>query len=361
MPDSVPGSPPDSAAASRPLSVVLLGYGLAGRVFHGPLLRAAPDLSLDAIVTADPGRAGQAAADHPDAVVLPDSAEAWEHGFDLAVVATANIAHVPLARAALANGMHVVVDKPVAPTAADVAALADQARSVGRLLVPFHNRSLDSDFLTVLRHAPAIGTIHRFESRIERFRLAPKGGWRDLAEPDQLGGVLYDLGPHVVYQALRLLGPVRHVAATVRTVRPACLVDDDAVLVLTHESGAVSVLTVSQASAFGEPRFTVVGTRGALRVDASDSQEAVLAAGGDPGRPDWGVEPPGARATLRRALDDGTVVDEQVPLATGQWPDFYPAVVAAIREGTAPPATADEAVATAAVLDSADREAPARP
>ena len=342
------GSPED-----RPLSVVLLGYGLAGRVFHGPLIGAASALSLDAIVTADPARAAQARQDHPDASVLASAEQAWSGAFDVAVVATANVTHLPLAEHAIDAGMHVVVDKPVGPTAAAVAALADRARLAGVLLVPFHNRGLDSDFRTVLRHAPSIGRIHRFESRIERFRLAPKGGWRDLAEPEQMGGMLYDLGPHVVYQALRLLGPVRTVTAVVRTVRPAAVVDDDAVVLLQHEGGAVSELTVSQASVFGEPRFTVLGTRGGLRVGASDSQEAVLAAGGDPSAPGWGTEPAAAAALLRRVLDDGTVVEDAVALEDGRWPDFYPRLASAIRGEGPPPATAAEAVATAQVLDAA--------
>ncbi len=342
-----------SPTADRPLSVVLLGYGLAGRVFHAPLIAAAAGLRLDAIVTSDAERAASARRDHPGADVIVRADDAWTRGFDLAVVATANVTHVPLAEQALAAGMHVVVDKPVGPTAAAVSALADQARRVDRLLVPFHNRGLDSDFRTVLRHAQDLGDIHRFESRIERFRLAPKGGWRDRAEPEQMGGMLYDLGPHVVYQAIRLLGPVRRVAAAVRTVRPGSAVDDDVVVLLWHDGGAVSELTVSQASVFGEPRYTVVGTRGGLRIDASDSQEAVLAAGGDPGRGGWGVEPAASTALLRRALDDGSVAEDVVPLADGRWPDFYPQVAAAIRGEGAPPATADEAIATAEVLDAA--------
>lgn len=344
---------PDDPTRARPLSVALLGYGLAGRVFHGPLLAAAADLSLDAIVTADPGRSAAAREAHPGATVLADAGEVWAGGFDLAVVATANVTHIPLAEQALDADLHVVVDKPVGPTAAAVASLAARADAAGLLLVPFHNRGLDSDFRTVLRHAADLGEVHRFESRIERFRLAPKGGWRDRAEPEQMGGMLYDLGPHVVYQALRLLGPVRRVAAAVRTVRPGAAVDDDVVVLLWHDGGAVSELTVSQASVFGTPRYTVLGTRGGLRVDASDSQEAVLAAGGDPSQPGWGIEPPQSRAVLRRALDDGDVDEDEVPLEDGRWPDFYPQVAAAVRGDGPPPATAEEAVATAEVIDAA--------
>ncbi len=351
MPDVTPDEP------ARPLSVVLFGYGLAGRVFHGPLLGATPALSLDAIVTSDPGRQAQARADHPTADVLDSADDVWDRPFDLAVVATANVTHVPLATRSIEAGMSVVVDKPVGPTAASVRDLAERARANGVLLVPFHNRGLDSDFLTVLRHADAIGTIHRFESRIERFRLVPKGGWRDRAEADQMGGMLYDLGPHVTYQALRLLGPARQVAAAVRIVRPESVTDDDVVVTIWHESGAVSELTVSQASVFGQPRFTVLGTRGGLQVAASDSQEAVLAGGGDPAAPGWGVEPSGTEAVLRRALDDGTVVEETAPLERGRWNDFYPQVAAAMRGDGPPPATADEAVATAAVLDAARESA----
>ena len=344
---------PAETTATSPLSVALLGYGLAGRVFHGPLIGAASDLSLDAIVTSDAGRAAQARAAHPSAAILPSADDVWAGSFDLVVVASANVTHVPFATRALESGMHVVIDKPVGPTAASVQALVDQAQAAGLLLVPFHNRALDSDFLTVQRYADALGTVHRLESRIERFRLAPKGGWRDLPEPEQMGGMLYDLGPHVIYQALRLLGPVRRVVAAVRTVRPGAVVDDDVVVTLWHENGALTELTVSQAAIFGEPRFTVLGTRGGLRVSASDSQEAVLVAGGDPNQDGWGVEPAGTEATLRRVDDDGQVVEESVPLEPGRWPDFYPQVAAAIRGDGAPPAPVAEAVATAAIIDAA--------
>jgi scyllo-inositol 2-dehydrogenase (NADP+) len=264
-----------------PLSVVLLGYGLGGRVFHGPLVSTTPGLSLDAIVTGDPDRQAQARSAYPDAVIYDSPEQAWSGGHDLAVISTANVTHVDYATAALGSGLNVVLDKPIAPTASAATALGVLASEHGLLLVPFQNRRWDSDFLTLVAVADSgdLGTVHRFESRIERMRVVPKGGWRDSTDPQDMGGMLYDLGAHVVDQALLLMGPVVAVTASVRSVRSPGATDDDVTMLLEHESGAVSVLTVSQVGAFAGPRFTLYGTRGGLRIDASDSQEAALVGG----------------------------------------------------------------------------------
>jgi scyllo-inositol 2-dehydrogenase (NADP+) len=344
-----------SPEAERPLSVVLLGYGLGGRVFHAPLVVATPGLSLDAIVTSDSARAEQARAAHPGVTVHSTPERAWSGEHDLAVISTANVTHVPYARAALEAGLHVVLDKPMAPDAATAAQLADLAASRERHLIPFQNRRWDSDFLTACAWVgdERLGTVHRFESRIERMRVAVKPGWRGSADPADMGGMLYDLGAHVVDQALHLMGPVVSVAASVRTVRPADATDDDVTLLLTHESGAVSLLTVSQAGAFGDPRLTLFGTRGGLRIDGSDSQEAALVAGRDPAASDWGTEPAGSEALLRRYDDQNQATDETVPLARGDWPAFYRGVAAALRgEGPDPVLVAD-VIQTLRVLDAA--------
>ena len=338
-----------------PLSVVLVGYGLGGRVFHAPLISTEPGLSLDAIVTADPDRAADARAAHPDVKVYPTVDGAWAGGHDLAVISTANVTHVPYARAALTAGLHVVLDKPLAPTAAVARELADLATGSGRHLIPFQNRRWDSDFRTAQAVAASgeIGTVHRFESRIERMRVTPKAGWRGSADPADMGGMLYDLGAHVVDQALLLLGPVASVAATVRSVRPADPTDDDVVLLLTHTSGAVSLLAVSQLGAFGQPRMTLLGTRGGLRIDASDSQEQALARGDRPDSPSWGIEPDASAALLRRVDDANNASDERLPLATGQWPLFYRGVAPALRGEAPDPVLVEDAIANLRVLDAA--------
>lgn len=340
------------------LSVVLLGYGLGGRVFHGPLVTAEPGLSLDAIVTRDEGRAGQARAAHPGVRVYSSAEDAWAGGHDLAVISTANVTHVPYAAEALAAGLHVVLDKPIAPTADAARALAELATAAGRRLIPFQNRRWDSDFSTarLVAEDGLIGMVHRFESRIERMRVTPKPGWRGSPDPADMGGMLYDLGAHVVDQALVLMGPVVSVAASVRSVRPTDPTDDDVVLMLTHDSGAVSMLVVSQIGAFPGPRMTLYGTRGGLRIDASDSQEAALVAGGDPAADGWGAEPAGSEALLSVVDADSVATATAVPLVAGAWPQFYRGVVAALRDGAPDPVSLVDVIENLRVLDAA-REA----
>ncbi len=339
----------------RPLSVVLLGYGLGGRVFHAPLIAATPGLSLDAIVTSDSERAEQARAAHPGVTVYATAEQAWTGDHDIAAISTANVTHVPYARAALEAGLHVVLDKPLAPDAATAQELADLALTRGRHLIPFQNRRWDSDFLTAKAIAAQgrIGTVHRFESRIERMRVTVKPGWRGSADPADMGGMLYDLGAHVVDQALDLMGPVVSVAAAVRTVRPDDATDDDVTLLLTHDSGSVSLLVVSQLGAFAEPRMTLLGTRGGLRIGASDSQEAALVAGGDPAADGWGREPAGTEALLRVYDAANVPTDETLPLLQGNWPAFYGGVAAAVRGEAPDPVLVTDVIENLRVLDAA--------
>ena len=351
-----------AAITDRPASVVLVGYGLAGRVFHAPLIDTTPGLLLDAIVTTDPGRRQQAAESYPNAVIYDSPEQAWASGHDLAAIATPNVTHVPFAQAALSNGLNVVLDKPIAPTAAVAAALAELAAEKGALLVPFQNRRWDSDFLTAMRVATdgSIGTVHRYESRIERMRVTPKPGWRGSTDPADMGGMLYDLGAHAVDQALRLMGPVSEVYASVRTVRPGDGSDDDVTIMLTHESGAVSQVTVSQIGAFASPRLVLFGTLGGLRIDASDSQEPALVSGRLPDEESWGLEPDGTAATLLQYTIESALTETSVPLQRGDWPAFYLGVAAALRGESAAPVLVDDVIADLRVLDAARESASTR-
>lgn len=344
--------------ADAPHSVVLIGYGLGGRVFHAPLITAEPRLSLDAIVTRDPERAAQAASDYPDARIYASVDEAWAGGHALAAISTANVTHVPYAEAALDAGMHVVLDKPIAPSADASVALAERAAAADRLLVPFQNRRWDSDLRTAqaVMAGGALGLVHRFESRIVKMRVTPREGWRLSAQPEDMGGLLYDLGVHVIDQALQLMGPVTSVAAWARSVRPADDTDDDVTVVLTHDSGAISLLTVSQVQAFGEPRMTLYGTLGGLRIDVSDGQEPELAAGDDPADPDWGTRAPGTEAVLRTFDVDSTMTEQRVTLEPGAWPAFYRGVADAMDGTGDVPVLLSDVIQTMRVLDAA-REA----
>ena len=338
-----------------PLRVALIGYGLAGRVFHAPLIQANPDLALEAVITSDPERQQQVREDLPTARVPSTAEEVWAapEDFDLVVIATANIAHLPHTLAAIAAGFHTVVDKPLAGDAEQGRRIEAAANAAGRQVHPFQNRRWDSDFLTLLSLSDQIGRIHRFESHFDRFRSVPKGGWRDLADPAQLGGVLLDFGAHLVDQAIELLGPVAQVSATARTVRDASASDDDMQIHLTHTNGAISYLTGSQVSVFAEPRFNVLGTSGGILMTAGDSQEAALKAGLSPVDDHWGVEPMESSALLRACQPDGSLRDSPIPLTRGRWDLFYVGVVNSLRDLASPPVPLADAVANLRVLDAA--------
>lgn len=343
------------------LRVVLFGYGLAGRVFHTPLIAATPGMTITAVVTGHQERRAQARADHPDAVLYETSNEALADAddFDVAVIAGANITHAPLALASIANGWHVVIDKPMAPDAAAAQAIVDAAQAAGLQVHPFQNRRWDSDFLTLraLVACESIGTPHRFESRIERLRIAPRGSWRESADPAALGGVLLDFGAHLVDQAIELLGPITAVRAWARSVRFEGLAPDDMAITAFHESGAISELIGSQAAAFGQPRFTLLATRGGIRINGSDTQEDALRSGTSADSPGWGIEAADSTATVVTPDAQEQPSSREVALVRGEWNNYYPSIRDAILGISAAPVPAQDVVANMRVLDAAAHSA----
>ena len=338
------------------LRVALIGYGLAGAAFHAPFIAVTPGLRLASIVTSNLERGARARRDHPGAAILPGVDALWEAPaeHDLAVVAAPNRFHTPLAAAALDAGLHVVVDKPLAVRASDGQALAQRAEGAGRMLTVFHNRRWDGDFLTLRRLVAegALGSVWRFESRFERWRPEVSvSGWRERDDPEEAGGVLYDLGSHLVDQALVLFGPVEQVYAEIERRREGAAVDDDVFLALTHRSGVRSHLWASQAAAQEGPRMRVLGSRAGYVKWGLDVQEEPLRAGALPG-PGWGREEP-ERWGLLGAGDDAVPVETE----PGNYGAFYAGVVAALRDRSPPPVPAREAVAVLEVLEAARQSA----
>jgi predicted dehydrogenase len=275
-------------------------------------------------------------------------ARAGEH--DLVVVASPSGTHVEVALAALAHRLAVVVDKPLATTAADGRRVADAARATDRLLTVFHNRRWDSDQLTLRRlvEAGELGTVFRHESRFERWRPARAvGSWRDELPPEQGGGVLTDLGPHLVDQALELFGPVERVYAEVHAHRGG-FADDEAFLALAHASGVRSHLSLGLVFGAPGPRRRVVGELGTFVVDELDGQEDALRTGARPGEPGFGVEPFERNGRLVMGSDVRTV-----PSEPGRWSAFYAGVVGALRGVGPAPVDPADAVAGLAVIDAA--------
>lgn len=310
-------------------------------------------LDLVAVVTSDPARRARAAAAHPQVALFAHADELWAGGvdLDLAVVAAPNRAHVPVARAALDAGLAVVVDKPLAPTAEEGRRLVDEAVGRGLLLTVFNNRRWDGDFLTVRRllDSGTLGDTWRFESRFERWRPGPPAdAWRERADPMEGGGILLDLGSHLVDQALVLLGPARSVYAEVARRRPGAQVDDDVFVAVEHISGAWSHLWASSVAPRPGPRFRMLGSKAGYEVWGMDPQEEALKRGEPPGGADWGRVPPSRWGTVGA----GDQV-ELVPTEPGDYRRLYEGVVAALWEDAPPPVDPWDAVRTLEVLDAA--------
>jgi scyllo-inositol 2-dehydrogenase (NADP+) len=338
-----------------PLRVGLIGYGLAGSAFHAPLIAAEPRLELAAVVTGNAERAARVATDHPGARVVGDADALWALAgeLDVAVVAAPNRQHVPLALAALDAGLHVVVDKPVAPSAARARELRDAAAARGLLAVPFHNRRWDGDALTLraLLDADALGPVLRFESRLERWRPeVDLTRTRELADPDDAGGVLFDLGTHLIDQALWLFGPATVAHAELRVARPGAQVDDDTFVALEHASGVRSHLWASLITAQPSPRMRVLGQRAAWVKEGVDVQEAALRGGADPRDPGFGRDAP-ERYGLLGAADDVRPVETR----PGRYLAFYAGLADAIRAGAPPPVSLDDAIAGLEIIAAARR------
>jgi predicted dehydrogenase len=338
----------------------VIGFGLGGRVFHAPLVAATPGLRLATIVTGDPERQGDARRRHPEARILPRVDDLWAAAadHDLVVVTTPNRFHVPLALAALESGLPVVVDKPLAPTAAEAEPLLAVAAASGLLLSVFQNRRWDGDFLTVRRLVAddAVGRVTRFESRFERWRPERRTeAWREHGDPREGGGLLLDLGSHLVDQAVVLFGPPTHVYAEVERRRAGAEVDDDVFLALEHDGGVRSHLWCSSVAAVLGPRFRVLGLAGAYEKHGLDVQEAALADGHDPSGPGWGREDPERWGTLV-----GPDTEGRVETVAGRYPEYYAGIERALRDGSPAPVDPSESLLGLRVLEAAARSARTR-
>jgi len=342
-------------ATSGTSRVGIIGYGLAGRVFHAPLVAATPGLELAVIVTGDPERAARARSDHPDAEVVPDIEALFGRRppVDLVVVAAPNQAHVPLARRSIAEGIPVVVDKPLATSARDGRRLVAEADRAGGLLTVFQNRRWDGDFLTVRRLLAEgrLGRVHRFESRFERWRPALReGSWREDPDPALAGGLLFDLGSHLIDQALVLFGPAVSVYAEVDRRRTGSAVDDDTFVALTHAGGVRSHLWVGALVARSGPRVRVLGDRAGYTRDGMDVQESQLGAGLGPRSPGWGREGAERDGTLGAGPET-----ERVPTEAGAYEAFYAGVVRALAGDGPVPVDPGDAVTVLEVIEAARR------
>jgi scyllo-inositol 2-dehydrogenase (NADP+) len=338
--------------SATPIRTAVLGYGLAGKVFHAPFVSAVPGLELTAIVQR---RGDEAAAAYPNAKILRSVDEAFASpDIDLIVVATPNDTHFDLALRALQAGKHVVIDKPFAATSQQARELIVTAQQAGKIVAPFHNRRFDGDFLTIrkLRADATLGRIVTIDSHFDRFRpIQRPNTWKEASGP--ANGMLFDLGPHLVDQALALFGPPKAITASVRADRDQTSIED--AFSITLDFGGTGDIPYTRytcratmLAAEPAPRFTVHGTHGSYTKHGNDPQEPALVSGakvpplGDP--TPWLPEPESAWGTLTYAPDrndPSTLIRRPYPTETGDYRQFYVSVRDAIL-GTSPLAITSE-------------------
>ena len=336
---------------STPLNAVLLGYGYAGKTFHAPLIAACQDLRLYGIVSSKPG---QLQADWPDIRCWPSLEQALQDAaVDLIVIATPNDLHFEQARAALLAGKHVVVDKPFTVALGEARQLDELAKQQGVLLSVFHNRRWDADFLTLrqLLESGRLGRISQFASHFDRYRPEVRQRWREQGGAGS--GLWYDLGPHLLDQALLLFGRPLGVTAFLATQRQGAKATDYFHVQLRYPATHV-VLHGSCLVSGGIPRYAVHGDLASYVKYGLDTQESDLKQGKAVGGEGWGNDPqPGQLIVAEGDTSNST----QLPNQTGDYRCYYQHVAAAIRGQDSNPVTAAEAANVMEWLERAVRSA----
>jgi predicted dehydrogenase len=300
------------------------------------------------ILTTNPERIAQAKSDFPQAHIFTELDAFLDSGLDLVVIASSNVAHLPQTRAALERRIPTVVDKPMGRSVAEVKEMIDLSRKQNTLLTTFFNRRWDSDSLTIkkLLSTGELGRPFRFDGRFERFRPERNlASWRENLSPEEGGGLLLDLQSHLISTALDYFGPAEVVSASVRSIRGGA--DDDATLVLKHESGVDSYLAASAVSGAPGPRVRLLGTKGALVINELDPQEDALRSGEIPFGGVW-AKPMINTASLHKG---GDVLP--VESVSGNYAAFYTLVKASIESGSPAPVSLDDALRVAEIIEEA--------
>lgn len=333
------------------IRTLILGFGTSGRIFHAPFLHADPHFEISGVVTSSPERQDRVRAEYPGARIfssLSDALEAQE-GFDLAVVASPNSLHESHARQLLNANMHVVIDKPFALSAAGARTLVDQAREAGKLLTVFQNRRWDADFVTLSRllEQGSLGEVRRFESRFEWWKPQQESSWKTDSSRESGGGILYDLGSHLIDQALHLFGPVLSVHTEIDQRRAGVSAEDDVFLALHHENGVRSHLWMNAVAPGRGPRFHVTGSKASYTSWGLDGQEPSLLAGARPGDPEFGTTPPENWGTLSTGDSE-----RRTPTADSSYSEYYRLLAQALLNGAEPPVDPADAIAVLEIIES---------
>lgn len=336
--------------------VAIVGYGLAGAVFHAPLIKTCPGLKVAAIVTRSAEKQANAKRDFPDAEIFSDFEQLVSRAadFDLAVIATPNREHAPQAISLMKAGLNVVIDKPVALNSAECRKLIECRDRSGVLLSVFQNRRWDNDFLTIkkLIEDGKFGKILRVESRFERYRpVSRKGAWREQLSADEGGGILFDLGSHLIDQMTQLFGRPERVYSEINARREGVNADDDCFVALSFSGGAHAHLWMSAISSSLGHRFRVLGTEAAYEKYGLDPQEDALRAGGTPLDAGWGTESEEHWGKLTSYDESLNKAESRYQTVPGTYQQYYAQICAAMKKEGPLPVTVEEALSNLEIIE----------
>jgi scyllo-inositol 2-dehydrogenase (NADP+) len=334
----------------KPVQTAMLSFGMSGWVFHAPFLAASPHYHLAAVWERSKKNA-QKTYPHIQSV---DTYEALlqDEAIELVIVNTPNSSHFDYALRALEARKHVVVEKPFTITVEEAEALQEKAAAKGLVLTVYHNRRFDSDFLSLRQvvEEGLLGSIVEAEFHFDRFKeeLSPK---KHKEQPGPGAGILYDLGSHLIDQALQLFGTPEAVFADLAIMRPVSQVDDYFELLLFYKGSRVR-LRGSYLVREPVPSFVLHGTKGSFHKHRTDVQEAQLQAHKPVTDPSWGREPEGAAGLLHTEVN-GNVINKHITAPPGNYGNFYEQLYQAIRRHAPPPVTPQEGTQVIRVITKA--------
>lgn len=333
------------------IKVGLIGYGMAGKVFHAPIISAVPGLQLTKVVE----RRSATSQERYPWIEVVHSVDALlaDASLALIVIATPTVSHFELAQQALLAGKHVVVDKPFTLTSAQAQQLIELGRAQNRIISAFQNRRWDGDFLTVRQiiQQGLLGRLVEFESHFDRFRnyFSADRAWREQAGPG--GGILFDLGAHLIDQALLLFGLPKRLTADIRSQRAPDMADDLFELILHYDRLKVTLKSTLLARV-PAPRFILHGTEGSFIKHGVDPQEEALKSGLTPQGPEWGAELEAQWGTLHTQIG-GLQLKGKVETLHGNYAHYYENIHQAITGQAELIVTAEQAKKTIRLIELA--------
>ncbi|WP_435989355.1 oxidoreductase [Rossellomorea sp. LjRoot5] len=336
----------------QPIKVGLAGYGFSGQSFHRPLLSHLEEFHIEAVMSSNEEKVVN---DLEGTIVVPSLEDLLQEDIELVVITTPNHLHYSMIKQSLLAGKHVIVEKPFVTNSRDGKELLALAKEKGLHLSVFHNRRWDADFLTIqqLLKEETLGQIFTYEAHFDRFRPTIKDRWKE--NKIEGGGVLYDLGSHLLDQALTLFGAPEWVQADVFPQRNPDKAEDYFLITLGYDVLRVQLYSRSIVLDPG-PRYQVHGLKGSFVKHGMDRQEDDLKAGKNPVSEQWGVEDEENWGVLT-TISGEEVTSEVIPSEKGDYTQFYLGVYGAVRENSSLPVDPEDALQVITIIEACKESA----